>query len=35
VSGLYDLPKDKARALHDRIERGDVESMDDWPFDEL
>jgi len=23
------------RALHDRIERGDVESMDDWPFDDL
>ena len=29
---LYDLPKDKARALHARIERGDVGSMNDLPF---
>jgi hypothetical protein len=32
-----DLPEDKARALHDRIERGYVRPIhDDWPlFDDL
>jgi hypothetical protein len=29
---VEDLPDDKQRALHARIERGDVEPMDDWPF---
>ena len=29
---LYWLSEDKARALHARIERGDVEPMDDFPF---
>jgi hypothetical protein len=27
-----DLPEDKRRALHARIERGDVEPTDDLPF---
>jgi hypothetical protein len=31
----YDLPQDKVRALYARIERGDVEPMDDLPFDDL
>lgn len=29
---LYWLPEDKALALHARIERGDGEPKDDWPF---
>jgi hypothetical protein len=29
---VYDLPKDKARALHDRIERG-VEQEEDLPWE--
>lgn len=29
---LYWLPEDKARALHARIERGDGEPVDDFPF---
>ena len=29
---LYWLSEDKARALHARVERGDVEPMDDFPF---
>jgi hypothetical protein len=29
---LYWLPEDKALALHARIDRGDGEPKDDWPF---